>query len=116
MRVLVTGAAGFIGFHLARRLLDRGDSVIGLDNLNPYYDVDLKQARLDLLRKSDGFRFVKADLADRNAMEDVFAGRVDAAARPADAGRRFDAVVNDLEVEPAVQVETAALLRLQIDG
>ena len=55
--VLVTGAAGFIGFHLASRLLDAGHKVIGVDNLNDYYDVSLKQARLDLLRPRRGFEF-----------------------------------------------------------
>jgi len=71
--VLVTGAAGFIGFHLARRLLDRGDSVLGLDNLNDYYDPALKQARLDQLLEHPRFRFVRRDLADRAGMADLFA-------------------------------------------
>ena len=74
MRVLVTGAAGFIGYHVADRLLARGDEVIGLDNLNPYYDPSLKRARLARLERSRGFRFEKADLADRAAMEALFAG------------------------------------------
>ncbi len=74
MRVLVTGAAGFIGYHVAERLLARGDEVIGLDNLNPYYDPSLKRARLARLERSRGFRFEKADLADRAAMEALFAG------------------------------------------
>lgn len=73
-RVLVTGAAGFIGFHVAARLLDRGDEVVGLDNLNDYYEVSLKEARLKLLEGRPGFRFVRADLADRQAIEGVFAG------------------------------------------
>ena len=73
MVVLVTGAAGFIGYHVAERLLARGDAVIGLDNLNAYYDPTLKQARLGRLQAMKGFRFVKADLADRAAMEDLFA-------------------------------------------
>ncbi|MEO5365467.1 MAG: NAD-dependent epimerase [Magnetococcus sp. WYHC-3] len=68
MKVLVTGAAGFIGFFLSRRLLSRGDSVVGLDNLNDYYDVSLKQARLALLEQQPGFRFVRLDLADRPAL------------------------------------------------
>jgi UDP-glucuronate 4-epimerase len=73
MRVLVTGAAGFIGYHTAARLLDRGDEVIGLDNLSPYYDVSLKEARLKRLKAHARFRFVKADLADRDAVEATFA-------------------------------------------
>ncbi|MGD9866886.1 MAG: NAD-dependent epimerase [Hyphomicrobiales bacterium] len=73
MTVLVTGAAGFIGFHTSKVLLDRGDRVIGLDNLNDYYDVTLKQARLSQLEGRNGFRFVKADLSDRAAMEKLFA-------------------------------------------
>ena len=71
-RILVTGAAGFIGFHLSRRLLAGGDAVIGLDNLNPYYDVTLKEARLALLENDGNFRFVRADLADRQAVEALF--------------------------------------------
>jgi len=73
LKVLVTGAAGFIGFHTARRLLGRGDEVIGLDNLNPYYDVTLKQARLAKLNETPGFRFVRLDLADEKAMAELFA-------------------------------------------
>ncbi len=72
MRVLVTGAAGFIGFHTCLRLLERGDDVIGLDNLNAYYDVRLKTARLDQIEGHANFRFVKADLEDRSAVETLF--------------------------------------------
>ena len=76
MKLLVTGAAGFIGFHTARLLLERGDEVVGLDNLNPYYDPALKVARLDILKGYPRFRFVKADLADHEAMKELFrAGR-----------------------------------------
>ncbi len=72
MKVLVTGTAGFIGFHLTKYLLDRGDEVIGLDNLNDYYDVNLKLARLEQLEGQDNFRFVKLDLADRQGIADLF--------------------------------------------
>lgn len=73
MKFLVTGAAGFIGFHVSERLLAAGHQVIGIDNLNDYYDVNLKQARLDLLAPHSSFRFDKIDLADRNAMAELFA-------------------------------------------
>lgn len=71
--ILVTGAAGFIGFHLSRLFLARGHAVIGLDNLNDYYDVRLKEARLAELRKHPAFAFEKADLADAAAVEGTFA-------------------------------------------
>ena len=72
-RVLVTGAAGFIGYHVARSLLERGDRVVGLDNLNDYYDVELKKSRLRLLEEYDDFRFAKIDLEDNEAMAALFA-------------------------------------------
>lgn len=81
-KILVTGAAGFIGFHLAKRLLTNGDLVTGLDNLNDYYDVSLKQARLSRLEGSDNFRFIRGDLSDRQLMEKLFAEE------------NFDCVVN----------------------
>lgn len=71
-RILVTGAAGFIGFHLCRRLLDRGDQVVGLDNLNPYYDVSLKQDRLKQLDGRQGFDFHQIDLADGSGVRRLF--------------------------------------------
>jgi UDP-glucuronate 4-epimerase len=85
MKVLVTGAAGFIGFHLTKALLDRDDEVIGIDNLNDYYDPALKQARLDEIAKhpkTSNFDFIKADIADRAMMEQLFADHL------------FDMVVN----------------------
>ena len=82
MKILITGAAGFIGHFLALRLLARGDSVVGVDNLNNYYDVTLKQARLDRLTPHPAFSFIKANIADRGAMTTLFAAR------------QFDCVVN----------------------
>ncbi|HNS90050.1 MAG TPA: NAD-dependent epimerase [Deltaproteobacteria bacterium] len=82
MNVLVTGVAGFIGFHVARRLLDDGHRVVGIDNLNPYYDPALKRDRLARVGSNGEFTFRKLDLADRGGMEEVFAGE------------RFDAVVH----------------------
>ena len=73
MRVLVTGVAGFIGSRLSERLLSRGDSVLGYDNLNAYYDPSLKQARLDRLMPQPGFGFVRGSLEDRPALERAFA-------------------------------------------
>ena len=73
MKILVTGAAGFIGMTTSLRLLERGDEVVGLDNLNDYYDVRLKQDRLARLQAHDRFRFVKLDVADRPGMEALFA-------------------------------------------
>ncbi|MCP4252189.1 MAG: NAD-dependent epimerase [Candidatus Scalindua sp.] len=82
MNYLVTGAAGFIGSHLSRRLLERGDSVIGIDNLNDYYDVNLKKARLSKLEEVPGFTFHKLDLVDREGLNRLFAEN------------NFDCVVN----------------------
>lgn len=72
-RILVTGCAGFIGSHLSHRLLERGDEVVGIDNLNDYYDVNLKLARLERLKGHKNFRFQKLDVADREAMPALFA-------------------------------------------
>jgi len=72
MKVLVTGAAGFIGFHTAKQLLDRGETVVGLDNFNDYYDVSLKEARAALLEPYEHFSMVRISLEDRAAMEALF--------------------------------------------
>ncbi len=72
MKILVTGAAGFIGFHLSKRLLEQGNTVIGLDNLNDYYDVSLKTDRLAELKPFPNFKFYPLDLADRGGMENLF--------------------------------------------
>ncbi len=82
MKILVTGVAGFIGHHLALRLLARGDSVVGIDNLNNYYDVTLKENRLKRLTPSPDFRFIKLDLADQAGIAGLFAAE------------KFDVVVN----------------------
>jgi UDP-glucuronate 4-epimerase len=73
MKILVTGVAGFIGMHVAAQLLDRGDMVVGIDNLNDYYDVHLKEARLARLLSRPNFRFIKLDIADRAGMARLFA-------------------------------------------
>ena len=73
MKILVTGAAGFIGFYTAKQLLERGETVVGLDNFNDYYDVRLKEARAAVLEPYDNFSMTRIDLADRAAMEKLFA-------------------------------------------
>ena len=70
--ILVTGAAGFIGFHLTRKLLERGNQVIGVDNLNPYYDVTLKKARLDRLKPLNGFFFFQEDIQNLSGLKEIF--------------------------------------------
>jgi len=74
MRIFLTGAAGFIGFHTAQVLLARGDEVIGYDNVSPYYDPQLKQARLKILSDIPGFTFIKGDILDRNSLSDAMKG------------------------------------------
>lgn len=76
MRILVTGAAGFIGYHVSTRLLDRGDEVIGVDNLNDYYDPKLKEGRLARLEGREGFRFYRNDIADAEAIRRIFAAEL----------------------------------------
>jgi UDP-glucuronate 4-epimerase len=73
MKTLVTGAAGFIGFHVARALLERGQEVIGIDNLNPYYDVSLKRGRLELITSNPLFTFYHGDINDLATLETIFA-------------------------------------------
>jgi len=82
LKILVTGAAGFIGFHTAKQLLERGDTVVGLDNFNDYYDVKLKESRAAVLDNYDAFTMARIDLADRPAMEALFAKE------------KFDKVIN----------------------
>ncbi len=82
MNVLVTGAAGFIGYHVSKYLLNRGDSVVGIDNINDYYDPNIKLSRLKMLEEFDAFSFTKMDIADKEAMESLFANN------------KFDAVIN----------------------
>ena len=72
MKILVTGAAGFIGSALSIRLLERGDEVVGIDNLNDYYDVNLKLARLDRLKDHERFKFIKLDISDKSVIEELF--------------------------------------------
>jgi len=73
--ILVTGAAGFIGYHVTKRLLERGETVVGIDNLNPYYDPKLKEARLEQFRDFDRFEFVRLDIVDRTEMASLFRER-----------------------------------------
>src|SRR5947207_8890238 len=72
MKVLVTGVAGFIGFHTAKKLLARGEDVVGFDNLNSYYDIRLKEARLNQLRADPRFTFIRGELADASMVNELF--------------------------------------------
>lgn len=71
-KILITGGAGFIGFHLSRSLLEKGERVIGIDNLNDYYEVSLKEARLAILKQYEGYEFYKTDIADKTAVDGLF--------------------------------------------
>ena len=82
MNVLVTGAAGFIGFHVSKYLMNRGDTVVGIDNINDYYDPKIKMSRLDILNENSKFTFHKMDIANKEAVAELFADN------------KFDAVVN----------------------
>ena len=75
MKILVTGAAGFIGFHVSRYLLERGDQVVGIDNLNDYYDVSLKEARLAQLNGLSQFKFLRMDISNREDVAGIFSAR-----------------------------------------
>jgi nucleoside-diphosphate-sugar epimerase len=109
MKVLVTGAAGFSGFHTAQALLARGDQVVGLDNLNACYDPGLKNARLALLKNHANFRFHGADVADREAMQSLF--RTERFARVVHLGdvpdtwADVEALVHDVGYRPATALE-----------
>jgi UDP-glucuronate 4-epimerase len=102
-KILVTGAAGFIGFHTATRLLERGDTVVGLDSMSDYYDVSLKEARLDRLRSFPGFRFERMDVADRAILELFASERFDRIVHlAAQAGVRYSLVNPHAYVEANV--------------
>lgn len=106
MRILVTGAAGFIGMHTAERLLARGDTVIGVDNLNDYYSPELKQERLARLAQHPHFHFHKVDIADKTAMDEVFSGEA------------FDAVIH-LAAQAGVRyslTNPSAYIHSNLDG
>ena len=95
MMVLITGAAGFIGFHTSLALLERGDDVGGIDNVNDYYDVPLKEARLKALSERDGFIFERLDIADREAMAGLIArhgGIIRGVQLAAQAGGRYSLI------------------------
>ena len=98
---LITGAAGFIGFHLSKRLLDEGCAVIGLDNLNEYYDVNLKKARLEIIENYGSFKFICADLQDKEALEKVFIeNKIDIAVNmAAQAGVRYSISNPDIYIQ-----------------
>lgn len=90
MKYLITGAAGFIGFHLCKRLIDEDIEIVGIDNINSYYDVSLKEARLDQLKGNKDFRFIKLDMSDKEELEKLFETE------------KFDKVIN-LAAQPGVR-------------
>jgi UDP-glucuronate 4-epimerase len=106
MTILVTGVAGFIGFQLARKLLQKGQDVVGLDNVSDYYDVSLKEARLRELEEVQGFRFMRLDIAEGNEIDGLFAAA------------KFDVVIN-LAAQAGVRyslVNPHAYVRSNIEG
>ena len=125
MKILVTGPAGFIGMQVAKLLLERGDSVVGLDNINDYYDPALKKARLDILAKYPGFRFVKLDVAARAEVAKLFAEKKFLEGHPVEleqsalrlrvqsADRRRSRVIN---FQRAADPETAAVLWAELEA
>ena len=119
MKILVTGAAGFIGFHTAVKLLERGDTVVGLDNFNDYYDVSLKESRAEVLAKYDDFTMERLDLADRTGMEKLFEsqGFDKVVHLAAQAGDSWEALLDELhELDEAEMQRRLAELRPQSDG
>lgn len=113
MNILLTGVAGFIGYHVAQALLERGDAVVGVDNLSPYYDVELKRTRLKQLEDAKGFTFHRADIADKEAMERVFAegGFTKVCHLAAQAGVRYS-LTNPYSYERSNCLGTLTLLEL----
>ena len=111
MTIIVTGAAGFIGYHVCEALLARGDRVVGIDNLNDYYDVSLKEARVARLERQDGFTLYRTDICDRDALHQV-GGKVENVSAvlhlAAQAGVRYSLI------NPAAYVETNIVGQLNI--
>ena len=87
MKILVTGSAGFIGFHLCKKLLERGEEVIGIDNINDYYDVNLKNRRIENLKVYKNFKFQKVDIADKIAINQLLKNKARKSSKSCGAGR-----------------------------